>query len=475
MLARMALVISCCALGGSAFAADNPIPLVDNPLAPSSTQPGTAGIEVTVHGSGFVPGSVVQWNGSARATTFRSDRQLTARIPASDLKRPTSAFVTVVNPAPGGGRSNVAYFQVVAARDVVGFKRRQTYASGSGSFPQPFNLITTDLDDDGDLDLASANVGDSTMSVYLGNGDGTFASQVQYNAHFAIDLAAGDFNGDGTQDLAVLDFGKFGGGPGNVLLMLGNGDGTLRPPLVAPAGVAPFSIAVADVDRDGKLDAVVTNNDNGNTVDTTSVLFGNGDGTLRPPVPYVTGLGSAHVNIGDVNADGILDLVVDVREGSNPRIAVLLGNGDGTFAAPMDIPFDGDPIWSALGDLNHDGTLDLAVVNEFDSSVAVLLGNGDGTFGSPASYITGPYTVNVAVGIADFNGDDVQDLEVNASEGMATFLGTPSGAFERAGRIDVGNLQGIAIGDFDRDGGPDFAVVGWVDAIVNVWVQARVR
>ena len=141
-------------------------------------------------------------------------------------------------------------------RTGVAFKRGVNYASGAC---QPYNLITSDLDGDGNLDIAAANVGDGNVSVFLGRGDGTFESTVLYDSPFAIALAAGDFNGDGTQDLAVLGSDNVHGGNGRVDLMLGNGDGTFQAPIMAPAGDAPYSVAVADLNRDGKLDAVVSN------------------------------------------------------------------------------------------------------------------------------------------------------------------------------------------------------------------------
>jgi hypothetical protein len=469
MLARMTLVISCFALGGSTMAAVNPIPSVDNPLAPSSTAPGSAQLELTVTGAGFMSGSVVQWNGSPRATTFQSDHEVTATIPATDLAAATSAFVTVVNPAPGGGRSNVAYFQVVSPRATLSFVKKADYVSGVGSFSEPFNLITSDFNLDGKLDLAVANVGDSTVSVFLGKGDGTFRPQVTYAAEFAISLAAADFDGDGIQDLAVTDNGNVNGGPGKVLLMLGHRDGTFDAPVAAPAGLGPYAIDVGDFNRDGKLDAVVADYATGG--DSISVLLGKGNGTFRPRVSYATGAFPQHVRTGDLNADGLLDLIVSVRGGS-AAVAVFLGNGDGTFGPRTDIPFAGSPIWSALGDVNRDGALDVATVDAFDSSVAVMAGNGDGTFGSPAKYATERYAVNVAVGIADLNGDDVQDLAVNTGQGVGLFLGQPSGTFVRDDRLDEGNVQGMAIGDFNRDGRPDLAVVGWASNSITVWVQA---
>jgi hypothetical protein len=468
----MALVISLLALGRSAVAADNPIPFVNNPLAPSSVLPGSAQIELTLTGTGFVSGSVVHWNGSARATTLVSARKLTATIPASDLVAATSAFVTVVNPAPGGGRSNVAYFQVVSPRDTVTFGRRAEYAAGITDLAQPFNVITSDLDGDGNLDLASANVGDSNVSVFLGRGDGTFEDQVLYDASFAISLAAGDFNGDGAQDLAVLGSDNTHGGNGRLFLMLGNGDGTFQAPTETAAGNAPYYIAVGDLNRDGKLDAVVANYTTGSKL--VSVFLGNGDGTFQPRATYAVGQYPQHVEIGDLNNDGRLDVVASIRDGAAPATAVLLGKGDGRFRPSTSTAFNGAPIWAALGDVNGDDNLDLAQVDSWmtsPSGVAVMPGNGNGTFGTPTGYATVANAVNVAVGIADLDGDNLQDLAVDTGGGVVLFLATSPGVFVKDARVNLLNTQSVAIGDFNRDGRPDVAAVNWVDEKVAVWVQ----
>jgi len=144
MRVRVALLLFCALVGSAALAA-NPVPLLDNPVNPSTVLPGSAQIELAVTGSGFVSGSVVQWNGSTRTTTFVSDRKLTATIPASDLAAATSAFVTVVSPAPGGGRSNTAYFQVASPRATLTFKKKATYAAGSQDLAQPFKESEQEL------------------------------------------------------------------------------------------------------------------------------------------------------------------------------------------------------------------------------------------------------------------------------------------------------------------------------------------
>jgi hypothetical protein len=459
-------------LSAGALGLNNPVPFISNPLSPSSATPGSAELNLTINGTGFVSSSVAYWNGIPRATTFNSYRKVTAKILASDLAVARSALVTVVSPAPGGGTSNVAYFQVVTPRQGVSFRPRAQYTSGLGTFTEPFNIITADFNGDGVLDLAASNVGDNSVSVFLGNGDGTFQKQVVYAATFAISLASGDFNGDGNEDLAVLNFGGTNGGPGDILLMLGNSNGTFQSPIATPAGNGPYAIAVGDFNRDGKLDAVVADYKFGDNK--ISLLLGNGNGTFQPLVNYATSSSPSSLAVGDLNADGRLDVVVAENDLYHPAISVFMGKGDGTLQARKDTAFNGMAIWVTLGDVNKDGKLDLAIVDSFanfEDNVAVMLGRGDGTFGSSTSYFTALNSVNVAVAIADFNGDNRQDLAVNIDGGVVIFRGTPAGTFAPTKKVNTSGVQSIAVGDFNSDGRPDIAVVGWSSNSIYVWVQ----
>ncbi len=200
-------------------------------------------------------------------------------------------------------------------------------------------------------------------------------------------------------------------------------------------GPVSFSVAVADLRRNGKLDLVVGNycktvDQNGNCTTTeggVSVLLGNGDGTFQPAVMYATGAPfAASIAVGDVNGDGVPDLVVgDVWQtfhqsgGFFPGgVSVLLGNGDGTFQPPVVYGSGGVNAYSvALADLRNNGKLDIAVTNTYDDettvvgSVSVLLGNGDGTFQPAVDYDSGG-AVATSVAIGDVNGDRVPDLVV---------------------------------------------------------------
>ena len=151
------------------------------------------------------------------------------------------------------------------------------------------------------------------------------------------------------------------------------------------SGLYPNSIAVADVNLDGKLDLVIANTTSGSTTgQTVTVLMGNGDGSFRAPVSYATGTSPYAVVVADFNGDGKPDLAV--ANGGSNTVSILRGNGDGTFAAAVNYATGSYPDGLAIGDFNGDGKLDLAVVNDYSSNVSIFLGNGDGTFGAATNF-----------------------------------------------------------------------------------------
>jgi hypothetical protein len=254
-----------------------------------------------------------------------------------------------------------------------------------------------DFNRDGVPDPAVANAMDpGTVSVLLGNGEGTFRSAVNYAVGGPPhSVAVGDFNGDGIPDLAVAtDFHT-------VSVLLGNGDGTFQPAVNYATAFIPVYVAVADFRHNGIIDLVVA--DEATDPGMVTVLLGNGDGTFWPAVNYATGgVNPMSVAVGDLNGDGIPDLAVVNADSDN--VSVLLGNGDGTFQAAVSYAAGVRPVSVAVGDFNGDGTLDLAVAGGpfYDGTVSVLFGNGDGTFHSAVNYAVGVKPISVAVG--DFPG-----------------------------------------------------------------------
>jgi hypothetical protein len=239
-------------------ATPNPVPLINQPLEPDAAKPGGEGFTLTINGTEFVSGSVVEWNGSARATTFVSKSQLKASIPASDIAMATTASVTVINPTPGGGTSNVDFFEVTVTTPVIGFL---PYSFGAGSGAS--SVATGDFNKDGKLDLAVVNSASNNISILLGNHNGTFQAHVDYPVGTQpSSVAIGDFNGDGKVDLAVSNENCPSSpcGPGSLSILLGKGDGTFQPAVeYSTGGEAPYSVVVADFNRDGKLDLAVAN------------------------------------------------------------------------------------------------------------------------------------------------------------------------------------------------------------------------
>ena len=235
---------------------------------------------------------------------------------------------------------------------------------------------------------------------------------------------AGDFTGDGRTDLAVLNLAPGLDGDGTVSVLLGNGDGTFQPQVTYAVGAEPWSIAAGDFTGNGRTDLAVANvGDN-----TVSVLLGNGDGTFQPQVTYAVGANPFGIMAGDFTGNGRTDLAV-ANVGDN-TVSVLLGNGDGTFQPQVTYAVGNGPFAIVGGDFNGDGHLDLAVANESDNTVSVLVGNGDGTFSAPGQFVTTPRATPL---VADVNGDGTDDvLVVDGSGDILYRQGIPGrpGAFE---------------------------------------------
>jgi hypothetical protein len=463
-------------LPSAAQSTTNPIPLINEPLAPNAAAPGGPGFTLTVNGTGFVSGAIVNWNGRPRATNFVTNSQLTASILASDIVAASAASITVTNPGPGGGTSNVQFFSVTNPAAAVNLARLD-----SGNFGATGRvLIAGDFNGDEKLDLADIGQGDGetldlpNACVKLGNGDGTFQAPrcsigPQSGPYILI---AADFNGDGLLDLAATD-----DGPKSVSVMLGNGDGTFQIPKVFTVSMPKlFALAAADFNDDGKLDVVVGSWDPAQPLITVLVYLRNGDGTFSTHVdttfagsPGGMDLnGNSHVGvaIGDFNRDGKLDVAIVDNTGS---IFAFLGNGDGSFQSPHSVAAGAANLRSTIttADVNGDGNLDLILLtsqNNAGSSAraSVFLGNGDGTFQPSIDSPSGDGPLSLAIG--DLNGDgklDLAVLEGNNSLGpsFSILLGNGNGTFQSPAPYSGGSIPvSFTLGDFNGDGTTDLAV-----------------
>jgi len=303
---------------------------------------------------------------------------------------------------------------------------------GSGGYGAT-SVVIADLNGDGIPDVLVANTCASssdctsgTVSVLLGKGNGAFKSPVTYRSggQVAVSIAVADVNGDGKLDLLVANQGGESNGDGLVSVFLGNGDGTFQAPATYDAGDSvTSSLAVADFNSDRKADLVVANSGHA----TVNVLLGNGDGTFQGAVVYGAGGDiPAAVAVADLNGDGKRDIVV--ANWYSGTLAVLLGNGKGTFQAAVPYSSGGSSPGSlVIADINGDGKLDLVAANcgssqngygcgETNGVVSVLLGNGDGTFQPAVAFSSGGFN-DISVAVADLNGDGKPDLLVGNQGG----------------------------------------------------------
>ena len=398
-------------------------------------------------------------------------------VAIGDVNGDGHADLVVANQCQSSSNCNGAVSVLLGNGDGT-FQAPVSYSSG-GYYA--LSVAVGDVNGDGRADLVVANWYQSngingSLGVLLGNGDGTFQSPVSYSSGglYAYSVAIGDVNGDGHADLVVANECQSNGdcSSGAVSVLLGNGDGTFQSAASYSAGYDAYSVAIGDVNGDGHADLVVANQcqSSSNCNGAVSVLLGNGDGTFQAPVSYSSGGNDAlSVAIGDVNGDGHADLVVANECQSNGdcssgAVSVLLGNGDGTFQAPVSYRSGGSEATSvAIGDVNGDGHADLVVANQCNSdcssgAVSVLLGNGDGTFQAPVSYSSGGYDA-LSVAIGDVNGDGHADLAVANWAGVSVLLGNGDGSFQAAinTTIPVFGFGGLALADFNGDGKLDVA------------------
>ncbi len=335
------------------------------------------------------------------------------------------------------------------------------------------NHLVADVNGDTIPDLIGT--GTNTIGVMLGTGTGAFRAKVDFAAGATPqDVAAGDFNSDGRVDLAVsLNDPAIG-----LSLLTGNGDGTFNAPVtfVNTSHADSPAIVAADLDNDGRLDLVLAHAIGCFTAPcivsrSITVLLGLGDGTFQTPFDVDVGTGMSRIAVGDFNRDGIKDLAI---AGDSSRVYLLLGIGNGSFLQQPTITLTSDTLFVDgtdidVADFNRDSIEDLVVAIPGNGSrTAVLLGQGDGSFAAP-SILTEPglRVPNYQV-VGDFNGDGLLDLALALANGnnglMEIRNGNGDGTFGSAvlyfappPQSSIGGGT-IVSGDFNRDGKPDIAL-----------------
>jgi hypothetical protein len=348
-------------------------------------------------------------------------------------------------------------------------------------------LVLGDVDGDGHPDAILSGfrleAGDSVILLLAGDGQGGFTarSTTAVSSLFSGDslwppsaLAVGDLDADGRADLAAY----VGARPypdnltteGAILTLLGNGDGTFRAGERFPTGrdsslmyLGVRVLAVADLNHDGHADLAARSG----SAPAVQVRLGRGDGTLGPPAEHAVPYPVDAIAAADLDGDGAVDLAVALNgdpifAGVPPAVAVLLGNGDGTFRAPVEsagMPYPQD---IAAADVDEDGRMDLAVIGWWSwashaiPNVSVLLGNGDGTFQAPLPVEQEPWSFTWSLAVSDLDADGHLDLAVGDDErGLELFLGRGDGTFAPFEHPVAGGAGLVAAADLDGDGRVD--------------------
>ncbi len=335
-----------------------------------------------------------------------------------------------------------------------------------GAPGNPTAIVTGDWNGDGKPDLAVGSLFSTTITILLGNGDGTYTSVLGPTVPTdSYELTAGDFNSDGKTDLAVVSTQQ-----NTAVILLSNGDGTFTNGSELELSGSPGGIVTGDFNADGKLDLAVSSA-NFNSI---SIYLGNGSGGFTPTSNVNTQNNPGPMAVGDWNGDGIADLAV--ANAISSTITVYLSNGDGTLTTVGSVATGNDPQAIAAGDFNGDGKLDLAVANHDDATVSIFLGDGAGNFTANSAPATGPQPFGIA--LADFNGDGILDLATANYLGTtaSVLLGVGDGTFNANSTLTVGNApQAIVAGDWNGDGVPDLATANAGSGTASVLLTQRTQ
>ncbi|HUF47613.1 MAG TPA: FG-GAP-like repeat-containing protein [Vicinamibacterales bacterium] len=396
--------------------------------------------------------------------------------PVADLAPGAAARLTVaVVPSAAGRLVNTA--TVAGAGDEEDPDPANNTAAVETSVASPAGgpAGAGDFNGDGHLDLAVVDENHDRVKIFLNDGHGNFSE----HARVAVGqkpkaVAVGDLTGDGHLDLAVVNWVS-----DDVSILAGNGAGGFvevgRPGVT---GLRPAAVTVGDLNGDGHLDVAVA----AELSDSVSILINDGTGSLvEARSVALTGwpgrsgpvLHPSAIATGDFDGDGTLDLAVANRVANS--ISVLLNTGAGGFAVAQTVALPGAPVAQplalAVGDYDGDGTLDLAAANSVANTVAVLLNDGTGGF-AEATPRTGVGQRPVAAAAGDVSGDGALDLIVaNRNDGtVSVLMNDGAGAFPAAfvQTVEAGRTPvAVIVGDFDGDGDLDVVTVGWPDLVVS--------
>ena len=475
------------------------IPPTITSFTPTLAKPGDA---VTITGTNFNTTTTnnIVFFGATRATvTAATTTSLTVTVPTGA----TYGSITLLNTGSSLACASLANFNPIysLAKTSIGtgdFEAKQDFTTAFS----PISVAIGDLDGDGKPDLVIANYTSNTVSVFRNTstsgsiGSGSFAAKQDFTTGTnPISVAVGDLDGDGKPDLAIANQGS------NKVSVLRNtstsgsiSSGSFAAKVDYTTGSGAYYVAIGDVDGDGNPDLAVLNRNSG-TVSifrNTSTNGSIGSGSFAPKQDFTTGGTPTSIAMGDLDGDGKPDLVV-VNQGSN-TVSVLRNTatsgsiGSGSFAAKVDFTTGSNPLSVAVGDLDGDGKPDLAVANYNSNTVSVFRNTSSSgsitssSFAAKVDFITGQFPIAVAIG--DIDGDGKPDLAaanqaantVSVLRNTATSGSIGSSSFAAKQDFTTGNgTASVAIGDLDGDGKPDLAVANFNSDNVSVLRNADIQ
>jgi len=406
---------------------------------------------VNARSTGLHPGTIT-YNNSTKETTFDplTDFHVGEVVTSILTNGIQSSWGYPLNPG-------VVWSYTTAVDGGTGkFAPHSIYAVGES----PLSIFAADLDNDGALDLVTANKDSDEVSVLLNNGSGGFSPHAVYSVgDNPFSVFVGDLDGDGDLDLMTANSSS----SGSISVLLNNGNGTFLAPINYPIGAYPHSVFAADLDTDGDLDLAATNV----TSDDVSIRLNNGDGTFAPRSFYEVGDWPEVVLAADLDSDGDLDLVTANKNSDN--VSIIFNYGDATFSSHSVYSVGDSPRSVFVANLDSDGDLDLITANYSTNNVSVLLNDGDGTFNTHTVYSVGYGPKSIVAD--DVNGDGDLDLVTANTSGMTVgiLLGNGDGTFAPSSSYAVGNNPAsVFAADLDADGDLDLAVANSGDDNVSL-------
>ncbi|MFZ0548967.1 MAG: FG-GAP-like repeat-containing protein [Candidatus Promineifilaceae bacterium] len=411
-----------------------------------------------------------RWSGTAAGNyTFSNNDQTVTLTPPHPFSAGEQVMVIISNQiesASGTPLRSAGYsfqFWTKAAVSNMEFEildtldTRTTPSEGT----RAYGGTATDFNNDGWLDLTIVNEDTADLRIFLNKADGTglfndFLTPTTPVSFRASPNETSDFNRDGFADIAVLNIDA-----STVSILLGNGDGTFAPQQQVNVGSEPRGIGILDVDGDGDTDIVNTNSGGSGNL---SLLVNDGNGVFAAPVYFEGGVtGEFSLIAADMNEDAILDLVIGAR--ATATMAVSRGNGDGTFNFLASQSAGGATWMINAGDVNGDGHEDIASANSENSNGAILIGDGMGNLQSPITVPIDPFALATDLGDVDGDGD-LDWITSSFSGNWILFLnnggqqGGQQGTFTNLRNFESPQAASCSLFfDFDNDGDLDLALI----------------